>query len=404
MQQGITSRLHDAIVVFGRFLRQAGYPVGTGEIMNAIESSTYIDIINRDDFRQSMKSCFITDYRFAPLFDKLFDLYWRNPDRIQNVSSILRKLNESRITQENFNKKNEKDQRLIYKKINDTQNHDGYQKKKKESETPYDIFLYSSHEILRNKRFDEYTNEELDLAREFIAKWEWRLGEKRLRRLEPGRKTIHLNIRETIRKNIFPTQDFIELHWKQKKVKPRPLVMLIDISGSMGSYTRVLLHFIYTLYTNHKKIEAFTFGTRLNRITHYLRKKYANDALELINNSVKDWSGGTKIGETLDEFNRKWARRVLGGGSVVLFVSDGWDTGNINLLQKETDRLHRSCHRLIWLNPNLGYENFKPLTQGVQAILSNVDDFLPIHNLNSLIDLVIVLSQLDKRRFPKLIA
>ena len=124
----------------------------------------------------------------------------------------------------------------------------------------------------------------------------------------------------------------------------------------------------------------------------------------MVNNSVKDWSGGTKIGETLDEFNRKWARRVLGGGSVVLFVSDGWDTGNINLLQKETDRLHRSCHRLIWLNPNLGYENFKPLTQGVQAILSNVDDFLPIHNLNSLIDLVIVLSQLDKRRFPKLIA
>lgn len=393
----INSRLHDAIAVFGRFLRQAGCPVGTGEIMDAVESITYIEILNRDDFRQAMKACYITDHKLLPLFDKLFELYWQNPDRIENVSQILRRLNESRLAQVDFNNKKEKNQKLIYAKIENLNKKHRDTDKEKENENSHDIFLYSPQEVLRSKRFEAYTNEELDLAREFISRWEWRLGEKTLRRLEPGRKPIRLNIRQTIRKNIFPAQDFIELHWKQKKVKPRPLVILTDISGSMETYTRILLHFMYILYTVHKKMEAFTFGTRLNRITHYLRKKDVNDALELVNNSVKDWSSGTKIGETLENFNRKWARRVLSGGAVVILVTDGWDTGNIELLRKETDRLHRSCNRLIWLNPNLGYEDFQPLTKGVQAILANVDDFLPVHNLNSLVELGQILSLMKKR-------
>ena len=404
LQPTVTSRLHDAITVFGRFLRQAGCSVGTVEIMNAIESSSHIELANREDFRQAMKACFITDYKLLPLFDQLFDLYWRNPDRIENVSQILRKLYESRLTQTDLKSMKERDQKLIYKKVDDSQERDENSEKDQEDEKTYDVFLYSPQEILRSKRFDEYSNEELDLAREFIARWEWRLGEKRLRRLEPGRKPLRLNIRQTIRENIFPSQDFIELHWKQKKVKPRPLVIITDISGSMETYTRILLHFMYTLNTAHKNLEAFTFGTRLNRITHYLRKKDVNDALELVNNSVKDWSGGTKIGENLEAFNRKWTRRVLSGGAVVLLISDGWDTGNIELLRKQTDRLHRSCHRLIWLNPNLGYKDFQPLTQGVQAILSNVDDFLPIHNLNSLVDLGKALSRFDKNANLKAMA
>ncbi|MEC8899615.1 MAG: VWA domain-containing protein [Candidatus Neomarinimicrobiota bacterium] len=395
LQPAVTSRLHDAITVFGRFLRQAGCSVGTGEIMNAIKSSSHIEIINREDFRQAMKACFISDHKLLPLFDQLFDLYWRNPDRIENVSQILRKLYESRLTQAELKNIKEQGQKLIYKKVDDSQKRE--KDSEQEDEKTYDVFLYSPQEVLRSKRFDNYTNEELDMAQEFITRWEWRLGERRLRRLEPGRKPLRLNIRQTIRKNIFPAQDFIELHWKQKKVKPRPLVILTDISGSMETYTRILLHFMYTLNTVHKQMESFTFGTRLSRITHHLRRREVNDALELINDNVKDWSGGTKIGETLETFNRKWARRVLSGGAVVLMISDGWDTGNVELLKKETDRLHRSCHRLIWLNPNLGYEDFQPLTEGVQAILSHVDDFLPIHNLNSLMDLGNVLSRLDKR-------
>ena len=390
----IQSRLHNAITVFGRFLRQAGWHVGTGEIMSAIEASSKIDPSNRYDFRDSLKACFITNHKMIPLFDQLFDLYWRNPDKIENVADILRRLHRPRSNDAGSPTVKDQVKELYSKRV------EGFKDKKDDKEVEegeFDVFLYSPQEILREKRFDAYTAEEYDEAKKFISRWTLEFGERKLRRLEKGRSPYRLNIRDTIRKNIFPTQDFIQLDWKDRKTKQRPLVVLTDISGSMDHYSRILLHFIYTVHSVNKWVEAFTFGTRLSRITHYLRKKDANDSLELINGSVKDWSGGTKIGETLETFNRIWARRVLSGGAIVLVISDGWDTGNIELLGKETDRLHRSCHRLVWLNPNLGYEDFKPLTQGLQAILPHVDDFLPIHNLNSLIDLVDVLSSFDKR-------
>ena len=395
------SRLHDAITVFGRFLRQAGCQIGTGEIMSAIEASSKINLSNQEDFRHALKTCFITNHKMIPLFDQLFNLYWRNPDRIENVSDILRKLYEPQLKQEDTISSKDQVKELYKKRIKELH------KKTSDEETEekeLDVFLYSPEEVLREKRFDAYTSEEYEEAKKFISKWKWEFGERTLRRLQKGSKPYRLNIRDTIRNNIFPAQDFIELHWKNRKTKQRPLVILTDISGSMDHYSRILLHFIFTVHSINKHLEAFTFGTRLTRITHYLRKKDANDALEFVNEAVQDWSGGTKIGETLAHFNRIWARRVLSGGAVVLIISDGWDTGNIELLNKEADRLHRSCHRLIWLNPNLGYEDFQPLTQGLQAIHPHVDEFLPIHNLNSLTDLVNHLSNLSKRSSFKALA
>ena len=393
----IQSRLHDAITVFGRFLRQAGCHVGTGEIMSAVEASSKIDPSNREDFRQALKACFITNHKMIPMFDQLFDLFWRNPDRIENVSDILRKLYESRLAQAEMQSMKDQIKELYHKRV------EGFKERQKDSdgndeEKSLDVFLYSPQEILREKRFDTYSDEELDQAMEFIKKWDWKFGERQLRRLEAGRKQVRLNIRQTIRKNIFPSQDFIELQWKKRKTKPRPLVILLDISGSMDMYTRILLHFIYTLHSYSRNVEAFTFGTRLSRITHYLNKKDVSDAMELVNDTVKDWSGGTRIGETLSSFNLLWGRRVLSGGAVILVISDGWDTGEVDKLDREMDRLHRSCHRLIWLNPNLGYEGFKPLTKGFEVIMPHLDDFLPIHNLNSLLDLGSALADLDKTK------
>jgi len=397
----IQSRLHDAITVFGRFLRQAGCQIGTGEIMSAIEASSKINLSNREDFRHALKTCFITNHKMIPLFDQLFNLYWRNPDKIERVSDILRKLNESRLSKAELSSMKDQVKELYNKQLETfnekEENEDGEEKQ-------FDVFIYSPQEILREKRFDAYTNEEYDEAKEFISRWMWKFGERKLRRLQKGRKPYRLDIHNTIRNNIFPAQDFIALDWKNRKTKQRPLVVLTDISGSMDHYTRILLHFIFTVHSINKYLEAFTFGTRLTRITHYLRKKDANDALEFVNESVQDWSGGTKIGETLETFNRIWARRVLNGGAVVLIISDGWDTGNIDLLSKEADRLHRSCHRLIWLNPNLGYEDFQPLSQGLLAIQPHVDEFLPIHNLNSLTDLLNHLSNLGKRNAFKALA
>ena len=397
----IQSRLHDAITVFGRFLRQAGCQIGTGEIMSAIEASSKINLSNREDFRHTLKTCFITNHKMIPLFDQLFNLYWRNPDKIERVSDILRKLHESRLNKAELSSMKDQVKELYNKPLENFNEKEGDEDGE---EKQFDVFLYSPQEILREKRFDAYTNEEYDEAKEFISRWIWKFGERKLRRLQKGRKPYRLDIRNTIRNNIFPAQDFIALDWKDRKTKQRPLVVLTDISGSMDHYTRILLHFIFTVHSINKYLEAFTFGTRLTRITHYLRKKDANDALEFVNESVQDWSGGTKIGETLETFNRMWARRVLNGGAVVLIISDGWDTGNIDLLSKEADRLHRSCHRLIWLNPNLGYEDFQPLSQGLLAIQPHVDEFLPIHNLNSLTDLLNHLSNLGKRNTFKALA
>ncbi len=371
--------------------------------MTAIEGSSKINLDRREDFRHALKTCLITNHKMIPLFDQLFDLYWRNPDRIENVSDILRKLFESRLAQAELKSMKEQIKDHYQKRIEGFEEKEKDEKDDNESKS-FDMFLYSPEEVLREKRFDSYTEEELEEAKQFIKQWKWEFGMRKLRRLKKGQSPYRLNIRDTIRNNIFPNQDFIDLKWNDRKNKLRPLVILTDISGSMEHYTRVLLHFLFTIFTINKHVETFTFGTRLSRITHYLRHKDVNDSLKSINDLVKDWSGGTKIGETLESFNRLWARRVLSGGAVVLIISDGLDTGNIELLSKEVDRLHRSCFRLIWLNPNLGYKDFQPLTQGIQAILPNVDDFLPIHNLNSLFELSQVLKQLGPYQTPRAVA
>ena len=389
------SRLHDAIASFGRFVRQAGCDLGTGEIMNGVKAASCIDITNREDFKSALRSTFITSHKFIPVFDQLFDLYWRNPDRLENVSNILQKLYESRLAQAEMESIKQQTEQMKQRHLD---SFEPREEGKEEDDKTFDLFMYSPDEILREKRFDAYTEDELEEAKEFLNKWRWEFGERRLRRLKPGRKRHRLNLRGTIRKNIFPTQDFVELAWREQKWKSRPLIVLCDISGSMETYTRILMHFIFTLHTINPKLEAFTFGTRLNRITHTLRHKDVEDTMDILATSIKDWSGGTRIGETLQTFNLLWARRVLGGGAVVLVISDGWDTGDVNKLGKEIDRLHRSCHRLIWLNPNLGYDDFQPLTRGVQTLLPHADDFLPIHNLNSLVDLGKVLATLNSRK------
>ncbi len=398
MPKQVQSRLHDAITSFGRFVRQAGCELGTGEIMSAVKAASCIDITNREDFKNAMRTTLITSHKFIPFFDQLFDLYWRNPDRLEKVSDILRKLYESRLAQAEMAHMKRQSEKLQFRRAESFKKNEEEEKDDSEPERSYDLFMYSAEEILREKRFDSYTNEELEEAKEFINSWRWEFGERRLRRSRPGRKRHRLNLRDTIRNNIFPTQDFVELAWREQKQKPRPLIILCDISGSMETYSRILMHFIFTLHAINPRIEAFTFGTRLNRITHYLRKKDVEDAMDLLSESINDWSGGTRIGETLETFNLVWARRVLGGGAVVLVISDGWDTGDMDKLEWEIDRIHRRCHRLIWLNPNLGYKNFQPLTRGVQTILTHADDFLPIHNLNSLVELGKVLSKLSSRR------
>ncbi len=392
MKNNIISRLDDAITVFGRFLRQAGCTVGPREIMSAIEASSHIEIHKKQDFKQALQATLISNNKNLYLFNHLFNIFWKNPDKLKKVSSILKKLNKSQSKQLEIKSMKEEIDDIYRKRDNSLNALDN----KDESEVkPLDLSFYSPNELLKKKRFDSYTNQELEEAKKFINNRNWVLSKKRSRRLQKGYSAHKLDIRNTIRNNIFPFQDFSKLSWKESKIKERPLVILMDISGSMDHYTRILMHFIHTLYLNGKKVEAFTFGTRLTRITKYIRYRNINDSIEKINNLVKDWSGGTRIGESVKTFNINWGRRVLGNGALVLMITDGWDTGDVKLLKKEFDRLSKSCHRLIWLNPNLGYQDFEPLTKGVQIMIEFVHKFLPIHNLNCLTDLADILFNMD---------
>lgn len=241
------------------------------------------------------------------------------------------------------------------------------------------------------------TSEELEAVKVLMRLLTFRLGVRRTRRLRSGNGQ-RPDLRRTLRLSYKTGGEVMIWALRGPKFKPRPLVILADISGSMERYTRLLLHFLYGLaQSNNQPVEAFVFSTRLTRITRQLQDKNIERALGELSQVVHDWAGGTRTGESLKKFNYEWGRRVLGRGAVVLFISDGWDRGDVNLLGTEMARLHRSCHRLIWLNPLLGSPVYEPLTRGAQAVLPHVDDFLPVHNLASLEDLVIHLSEISIR-------
>ncbi|KAB2857778.1 MAG: VWA domain-containing protein, partial [Anaerolineae bacterium] len=207
-----------------------------------------------------------------------------------------------------------------------------------------------------------------------------------------------LDLRHLFRENMRYAGELIDLPTRVPTFKPRPLVMICDISGSMERYTRLLLHFVHTLSQSIYQVESFVFSTRLSRITRIIRRKAVDRALAEVGITVKDWGGGTKIGEALHTFNYQWARRVLGRGAVVLLITDGWDRGDPDVLRNEIERLQRNCHRLIWLNPLLGSPDYEPLTRGAQAMLPYADDFLPVHNLASLENLAKELWQVNWHR------
>jgi uncharacterized protein with von Willebrand factor type A (vWA) domain len=261
------------------------------------------------------------------------------------------------------------------------------------------LMVYSPNEVLRHKDFGEMTWEEIQEAKQAIASLEWKLGERRTRRLRPSAKG-RLNLRRIIRDNLRHGGEPIHLAFRQRVYRPRSLVVLCDISGSMDRYSRMLLHFVHALTHGLKAtgVEVFVFGTRLTRITRHLRYKDVDESLDEVGQSVRDWSGGTRIGEALRTFNFQWARRVLGRGAVVLVISDGWDRGDLYLLAQEIHRLQRSAYRLIWLNPLLGSDDYQPVQRGMATVMPCVDDFLPVHNLASLEQLAEVLSAVATQR------
>jgi hypothetical protein len=259
---------------------------------------------------------------------------------------------------------------------------------------------YSQREVLRYKDFSELTYEEEERIKLFIADMIWNLDTRRTRRKGVGHGD-QPDFRRGFRQNMRYGGELLEWPTRRPKVKPRPLVIIADISGSMERYSRLLLHFVYSVTLGlEQPVEVFVFSTRLTRITRQLRHKNIERALAEVSSIVHDWAGGTRIGDALKDFSYNWTRRVLASGAIIMLISDGWDRGDPELLGTEMNRLQRSCYRFIWLNPLLGSPRYEPLTRGMQAALPAIDDFLPVHNLASLEDLAEHLSQLRSGKRP----
>jgi len=242
---------------------------------------------------------------------------------------------------------------------------------------------FSPSEVLQHKEFSAMSPEELERIRHLIASLRWRMSERRTRRLEPRGRRGQLDLRRALRQ-AGTYGGIARLFWREPRIKERPLVLLADISGSMETVSRLVLQLFFSATHGLRQVETFVFGTRLSRITPQLRLRNVDRALDEASRQVLDWAGGTRIGDCLHTFNRRWARRVLRRGAIVVIVSDGWERGDTSTLRREMRHLQRRCHRLVWLNPLLGRATYEPRVEGMAAALPYVDDFLPIHNLHSL--------------------
>lgn len=388
-------RIPDNIMHFARTLRAAGLPVGPGTVLEAIRAVSALGMSNRTDFYWALHAVFVNRRDQRELFDQAFHIFWRNPKILERMMALML----PQMDMEADPNQGEALAPRIAEAL--AQGGDDRSKPREEEELEFDAAMtWSQQEILRTKDFEKMTNDEVALARAAIRKLRLPIMEVPTRRFRPNPTGARADMRATLRAALRSGGDTIPLKYKQRQMRRPPLIVLCDISGSMERYSRMLLHFLHAITNDRDRVHTFLFGTRLNNVTRYLRYKDIDVALAKIAEGVEDWSGGTRIGHCLRDFNQNWSRRVLGQGAVVLLITDGLDRDAGVGLTAEIDRLHRSCRRLIWTNPLLRYDGFEPKSLGIRAILPHVDDFRPVHNLESLVQLADILSEPATRRHP----
>lgn len=378
-------RIVENIVHFARTLRKAGMPTGPASVVEAVRAVEIAGIANRDDLYWTLHAVFVHKREHRILFDEAFRIYWQSRGLIEKMLAILSPVAPPRGKPEK-------------PKAGQTRISQAFQasKERVSEQTRPEVevdakFTVSGKELLQTKDFAQMTAEELETAKQSLRQLSMPKDKIRQRRLAPALRG-QFDPRRTLRASMRSGGGMIDLKFRKPVEKRPPLVALCDISGSMSQYTRLLLHFLHTITEQRRDVHTFLFGTRLTNVTRQLRMKDPDEALEACSDGVEDWSGGTRIATALHEFNRVWSRRVLSGNPTVLLITDGLERDTDEDLEREMDRLHRSCRRLIWLNPLLRFEGFQAKAKGIRAILPHVDEFRAAHSLNAVEDLVQALS------------
>ncbi len=361
----------DNALLFIHILRRAGLPVSTEQAMEFCQALTLVSIDQPERVYFVARCLLINRFEHLRLFETLFNRFWRQQSQLLPAQSQKapdaprydRRYHRPLLINYMANKANRDDPEI------DVVDKSG---------------TFSQIEILQSKDFSELTEEELQAVRRLIQQMRWQVSVRQTRRMIANPRGSRMHMRQVIKSAVRYGGVPLKLAWQSQKIKQRPIVLLADVSGSMEKYSRLILQFFYSVSHSLKDVECFVFGTRLTRITQQLKLKNIDRALTDAAHTVVDWSGGTRIGESLQQFNQQWSRRVLRRGAIVLIVSDGWERGDTQLLKKEMQYLQRRCHRIIWMNPLLGKHTYEPLVEGMATALKYVDDFLPIHNLQSL--------------------
>ena len=376
------------ITDFCRLLRQMGVNVTTTNQLSWCESIQLIDIGEREAFYHTARTNLIAGEADRETFDTAFNLFWRYPRPEFQTVDTEREVPEPSSLQELSDASDEQD---ILDQWLDTETEDD------EEGQEDDPVAYSAEDLLTRKDFSEFTREDMEKAREIVAKLAAVLATKLSRRKIVGKKGKIIDFRRSWRQSLVHGGEPLELIRKQRKIKKTKILLLCDVSGSMDCYAKFLIQFIYGMQQELREVDVAVFSTHLTDITGLLRRKGLAEGLNEVSNVVPDWSGGTKIGESLLEFYRQFAPSFSAYRSVVILISDGWDRGDVDVLRRSMEMLHRHAHRLIWLNPLLGSDGYQPICRGIRTALPYVDYFLPAHNLESLAQLTKILIPLWAR-------
>ena len=376
-------RLAGNVVQFVRVLRGAGLPVGPAHAIAALDATAAVGLDRRDDFRAALSAVLVSREDHLPLFEQAFDLYWRDPRLLERLlASMLPTVQGDGEPPQSPAEIPARLAQALLPPKQDPVPEGG------EDPAGLDAALsFSAREALRRKDFESMTVDELAAAKRMLAALRLPLPEVATRRSRPSARGHRVDLRATLRRATGATGALAPLRFRARICRTPPLVVLCDISGSMDRYARMLLHFLHAVTNDRDRVHVLLFGTRLTNITRHLRHRDVDVALARVTAAVADWAGGTRIGVCIDEFNRRWSRRLLGQNAVVLLISDGLDAEGGAGLNHAMERLEKSCRRLVWLNPLLRYEGFEARPAGIRAMLPHVDDFLPVHNLASLADL-----------------
>lgn len=378
----IGGKLAENVVHFAGFLRRAGLPVGTAQVLEAIASLQLVGLGRKTEVFAALRATFVSRREHDDLFALGFETFWRDPFGANQALSTL--LPPSKMDQPAKSK--------VPRRLRDAWRGVGprsFPKNRPELPPPPELEIdarntASAEEVLKHKDFDELTAEEEAQVKKILARFRFPWREIRTRRTRPASSGSRIDLRRTLHASRRAFGEPLRLEYRVARTRPPPLVVLCDVSGSMERYSRMVLHFLHALTNDRDRVSVFVFGTRLTPITRALRHRDVDVAFAELADVVQDWDGGTRIGACLEAFRREWARRVLGGSATMLLITDGLEREDPALLGDTMERLRRWCRRLVWLNPLLGQESFEPKAKGMAAILPHVHEHRPVNDLASL--------------------